>query len=118
MSIMALHEVRDHGKLERLIDSMSRDGWVGRPVLALDCGDHLQALTGSHRVAAAEQAGIDVDVYVIEQSAYTGDNDDEVALYSQLIDGDDDDRRAVISELVERGLVNVEAKTIMDAEDD
>ncbi len=50
--ILPLHEVRDDNKLAKLVDSM-QDGWVGLPVLALDSGDHLQALTGSHRIAAA-----------------------------------------------------------------
>lgn len=58
-SIAPLHGVRDEEKLATLVESMRRDGWVGEPVLVVEgCG-----WTGSHRVAAAQLAGIDVVAY-------------------------------------------------------
>jgi len=56
------HEVRDEDKVARLAQSMREDGWKGRPVL---CWDE-KALTGTHRIAAAERAGIMVQCLVID----------------------------------------------------
>lgn len=49
------HEARDQGKLTALVAAMQADGWIGAPIVA--AGD--QALTGSHRIAAAEAAKLD-----------------------------------------------------------
>ena len=57
-NIIPLHEVRDEEKLNNLIESMKENGWTGRPIVVLDIGD-IQALTGSHRYAAAKIAGIE-----------------------------------------------------------
>jgi len=64
-NIVALHDVKDTGKLNTLITSMA-NGWNGRKILAVDCGDHLQALTGSHRIAAANELDIEIPVMVID----------------------------------------------------
>lgn len=52
------HEVRDIKKLQKLTESMQKNGWQGRPILAYDVGRGAEALTGSHRIAAAKAAGI------------------------------------------------------------
>jgi arsenate reductase-like glutaredoxin family protein len=41
---------------------MEKDGWVGRPILVVDD----KALTGVHRLAAAEELGLDVPVYSLD----------------------------------------------------
>ena len=64
-NIVALHEVKDTDKLNSLVTSMA-NGWTGRDILAVDCGDYLQALTGSHRIAAANEVGIEIPVMVID----------------------------------------------------
>ena len=67
--IAPLHEVRDGEKLARLVANMERIGWQGRPLLVVDNGggDYV-ALTGSHRHAAALEAGLGmVPVVVVSQ---------------------------------------------------
>ena len=118
MNLKPLHEVRDENKLQSIATSMTASGWVGRPVLALDCGDYVQAFTGSHRIAAAQIAGIEPEVVVIEQALVTGDNDDVVALFELLLDGDDNDRRDSLAKLADMGLVDQSAAEIMESEDD
>lgn len=56
--ITPVHEVRDTKKLQNLTESMQKNGWQGRPILAYDVGRGPEALTGSHRIAAARAAGI------------------------------------------------------------
>lgn len=53
------HAVTDHTKLANLAASMARIGWQGEPILVVDG----EVWTGSHRIAAAQLAGIDVPVY-------------------------------------------------------
>ena len=48
-SYQAYHEVRDEALLDTLAMSMARFGWVGAPIVV----DGEQAITGSHRLAAA-----------------------------------------------------------------
>lgn len=68
-SIRPLHEVRDESKLAALVDAMETSGWVGRPLLVVDegGGDYV-ALTGSHRLAAAQAVRMSsVPVVVVPQ---------------------------------------------------
>lgn len=51
------HYPDDADKIIRLRESMLVNGWIGRAVVLIDCGDRHQALSGSHRMAAAQ--GID-----------------------------------------------------------
>lgn len=44
----------DFDKVDRLAQDMTKNGWVGMPLVAVDD----QALTGSHRLKAAEKAGL------------------------------------------------------------
>lgn len=55
------HEPSMADHLDALTESMRRDGWQGRPILAFCSGegDAVRALTGSHRIAAARAAGLD-----------------------------------------------------------
>ncbi|RKH93582.1 ParB/RepB/Spo0J family partition protein [Corallococcus sp. AB038B] len=69
-SIIPPHEVRDDGKLAALRESMEENGWQGRPLLGVPhpsaVGAFL-ALTGSHRTAAAQEAGLEeVPLYVAQ----------------------------------------------------
>lgn len=55
--IRPIHEPRDPELLSRLIRSMRRSGWLGRPLLVVrKAGGGYQALTGSHRLAGALEA--------------------------------------------------------------
>lgn len=53
-SILPPHEVQDGAKLAAITGSMERDGWRGAPLIADPRGE--QAYTGSHRIAAWEDA--------------------------------------------------------------
>lgn len=68
--LQPINEV-DQDKVADLAKSM-RDGWSGPAILF--CGDH--AITGSHRIAAAEllvEAGIDYVVDAVDVSDIVGD---------------------------------------------
>ena len=59
------HEVQDESKLADLVAGMIMDGWQGRPLLVVDNGT-MRCLTGSHRLAAAREAGlVDVPAVVV-----------------------------------------------------
>ena len=70
--IIPLHEVRDAEKLRTLTESMEDKGWVGAPLVAIPYCDGFQALTGSHRRAAACDADLyEIPVEVIPYEALT-----------------------------------------------
>ena len=53
------NEAFDVARVDRIADSMRGDGWVGRPLVLVSSGDgRYRALTGSHRLAAALDAGL------------------------------------------------------------
>lgn len=55
ITVYAIHEPQSD-RLAEVIEDMRR---LGPPHLdAIDCGDHLQALEGSHRIAAAAKLGV------------------------------------------------------------
>ncbi|MGW4467444.1 ParB/Srx family N-terminal domain-containing protein [Micromonospora sp. NPDC004704] len=59
--IAPLHDAEDEDKLTALTESMTEHGWVGAPIVVITTEDgDPQAITGSHRLAAAREAGIDV----------------------------------------------------------
>ena len=64
------HDVDDVQKVETLGSSLQTNGWIGPPLLIVGT----QALTGTHRLAAAKSAGIRL-VPVIELSSLAGDAD-------------------------------------------
>ena len=61
------HNVDDIQKVQTLGSSLQTDGWIGPPLIIV--GN--QALTGTHRLAAAKSAGIRL-VPVIELSSLAG----------------------------------------------
>lgn len=56
--MQTVHEAEDQAKVEALAASMRADGWVGAPVVVWD--DAYQ-ITGVHRAAAADLAGIEME---------------------------------------------------------
>lgn len=56
-SIHLRHAPIDADKIVRLREDMLVNGWRGRGVVMLDCGDHCMAFSGVHRLCAAQ--GID-----------------------------------------------------------
>lgn len=68
-SVRPLHEVRDEEKFAALMEAMQVGGWTGRPLLVVDegGGDYV-ALTGSHRLAAAQAVRMStIPVVVVPQ---------------------------------------------------
>lgn len=61
--IVPIHGVRDTDKLAALIADMQVNGWVGAPIVMLDS---YQALTGSHRLAAAEATDTDIPTVALD----------------------------------------------------
>lgn len=65
MMVYAIHEP-DEQKLEKVKGEMRE---LGAPeIRVVDCGDHYQALEGSHRIAAAHALGIMPDWLVYESA--------------------------------------------------
>lgn len=64
--IQQLHGENDPRKVADLAASMTDNGWTGAPIVVIPGQDHgwgagdPQAITGSHRIAAARQVEIDV----------------------------------------------------------
>lgn len=86
-----LHEIRDTEKLQAIVSSMSVNGWVGRPVLVLDCGDHYEAFTGSHRIHAAIATETMIEALIIEDEDWNFDAQDDMDMAN-----DDHERMAVL----------------------
>lgn len=61
------HEIRDTDKLESLIESMKESGWKGNPIPTWNGPAGVTALTGSHRIVAAQEAGIEVPIYELDE---------------------------------------------------
>ena len=68
--IQPLHEVRDQSKFDEIKKSMNVNGWQGRPILAIDMGDHKKALTGSHRIAVANELEIEIPCEIINNDLF------------------------------------------------
>ena len=60
-------------KRDQLIESMQREGWIGRPLLLVEVedGEPYRALTGSHRCDAARKAPVPrIPCYIIENTRW------------------------------------------------
>lgn len=73
------NDVTDADKVAGLVASMEADGWTGAPIVL----DGEQALTGSHRIAAARTADVEIPTVDIRALFATAglDYDDTVAEY-------------------------------------
>lgn len=97
------HMPEDADKVIRIRESMVRDGWVGRPVILQEAGDHVIAYTGSHRLAAVH--GTDTHINAVwlpddltedECAMITAANDDgeRLAAFRTVSDARGDDEMA------------------------
>ena len=91
-NIRPLNRVEDKKKFEALVKGMARDGWTGRPVLVWKNGKKNQALTGSHRIAAARKVGIDVPVVFVSNDAAKWE--DPNGMFTTFQDAIDDQRQS------------------------
>ncbi len=65
--------------LRWLVADMVENGWQGRPLLVIDTGDEYVAWSGSHRISAAIEAGLEaVPCYVIPESTIVSATDGAV----------------------------------------
>lgn len=79
----------EKSKLAKMINSLERNGYKGRPVVVLDnANEGYIALTGSHRLAAAEAVGIEIPAVIVHANEYT----------VELLDVRDDNELADVAE--------------------
>lgn len=102
--IKPLHDVRNQEKHAELVARLKKDGWVGRPILVEESNGRYYAWSGTHRLAAATAAGIDVPVAFIDSDkvrTYLEENNYPMdVVQSALVDAtiDDDDRYKLLLE--------------------
>lgn len=93
------HKADDIQKSINIADSMATNGWMGRAVIMVDCGDHQVALTGTHRLTAASQIGINPDLIYLPDDLTSDDfdlltdacdDDDLLAAFEQIAASRDD----------------------------
>jgi len=66
--IKPLHGVRSKAHFSDLVADMRENKWQGRPLLVIERESDYVAWTGSHRIAAAVEAGLDgVPCYVLDE---------------------------------------------------
>lgn len=67
--ITPLHAARYRKHVRELAHDMRRNGWQGRPLLVIERDNDYLAWTGSHRIAAAKEAGIrQIPCYSLSES--------------------------------------------------
>lgn len=112
-NVMPVNPVVDEGKYEYLVASMKQNGWKGRPLLVYESGDGVyQALTGSHRIAAANAAGLEtIPVSIIDTSRF-----DEFDVEDLENEVEDTDRLKLLTRFRDGGLINDEQLGIMEDE--
>lgn len=110
MEITPLNRVTSSSKYHYLINEFENNGYNGRRVVLVENGnDGYQALTGSHRILAAREAGVDVPSVVIPMS-------EEI---QPLLDATGDEERARIAdELYEDGIIPKEVRDLLVREDE
>ncbi len=110
MEITPLNRVTSSSKYHYLINEFENNGYNGRRVVLIENGnDGYKALTGSHRILAAQEAGVDVPSVVIPMS-------EEI---QPLLDATGDEERARIAdELYEDGIIPKEAHDLLVREDE
>lgn len=105
--IKPLHEVRSQRLLSDLTKDMKDNGWQGRPLLVIAREHDFLAWTGSHRIAAAIEAGLEsIPCHVIEERRLT-----KLGFDADFGHVDDGDRLAIL-----RKMRDEEACQIMWAE--
>jgi hypothetical protein len=70
-TLYTIHEHNDE-KLQSVIEEMRTLG--SATVRVVDCGDFLMALEGCHRIAAAKETGIPLDLIILEQDDVVNSN--------------------------------------------
>jgi len=92
-------ETNEH--LNDIVESMNKDGWVGRPLLV----DGYQLFSGCHRYTASQIAGIEPKLHQMEVTLDYGDDDDWM-LYDLADAYDDQSRYYAIKQLHDAGYID------------
>ncbi len=109
--IETINPITDRDKYKALVLDMSKSGWRGREILVIENEGSYQALTGSHRVYAAREAGINVKARIINTTRLTEDQ------INELIDArDDTDRLALLRYLKDSNGVTKQDYELMKRE--
>lgn len=104
LTLTPYHGVRDTEKLAGLVDSMAAHGWVGGPVVI---DGEVDALTGSHRIAAAAivndrwESGEDVCPVAVATIDIRDLFADAGLDYDALYEDEDGDLPAIVRQLPE-----------------
>lgn len=65
--ITPVNDITNQSKFEDIAADMKENGWQGDPILAYEGGNGMQSVTGSHRIYAAREAGLnEIPVSVIK----------------------------------------------------
>lgn len=112
-SIETVNAVTDTEKFKYLTEEFEKNGYSGRPIVTVVDVDRVIALTGSHRIYAAKEAGIEIPSIVIQ---YDSDNS---GMLDELIEArTDEDRLYVARELYEDGIISKTAYDLIKREDE
>lgn len=107
-NILPVNQITDENKFFALTYDFEHDGYSGRPIVVGALGDdQYQALTGSHRIFAARQAGIEIPTVVLPYDEHTGE------LFSAF---DDDERAKIAEELFQKGFIDRDAYLLLKYE--
>ena len=110
--IIPVNEITDNNKYKALVRSMKEENWKGREILAIQDGENYQALTGSHRIHAAREAGVEVKTNVIDTSKMTKNDID------RLINAKEDgDRLDILEEYKKRGIITSRQFELIELEE-
>ena len=72
--LRALNDPVNVEKLDSLVIAMKKHGWRGRSLLVIETDSEYVAWTGSHRIAAAIEAGLaTVPCYLLSESVFEND---------------------------------------------
>ncbi len=110
-NITLVNEITDPGKYQYLVEEFKRNGYSGRPVVAIGDENDSVALTGSHRILAARDAGIDIPVVLIP------DNYDSNLLDNLKDAAGDEERVAAAKEMLDAGEIPRAVYELIERED-
>lgn len=107
-----VNDVTNMNKMYAISEDMSTNGFQGEAILAYDAGGYYQAVTGSHRIYAAREAGLEkIPVHVMDTSKWSEEDIDE---FNGL--NEDEDRASFIQKMADRGKADQESARIMKTE--
>lgn len=99
--IKPINDITDKNKYNALIYDFKNNGYNGRPILAVETSKgEYEALTGSHRILAANKAGIEIPVKVMEYKN---------GMEELLNANDDDEREKILKDLYKKKKIDKES---------